>query len=231
MLAILSPVSAALLALSLQPTVRQVTWTWCDDVVETNDNPFTIDDYTRLVDDEVRTAGFRMAIERRLRHRPESVVLDIGTGPFALLALFAAQSGARKVYAVEASATAAEQARATVAAAEEGGAIPRGSRESRLTRTRTPTPTPTLTPTPSLTLTLTLTPTLTPALTIRDVEEHRDEAGAAEQVGPHVDRLVVELRRDAGRRVIRHQGSRSGQAGSRTWNSDLTHERRSWFAL
>ena len=155
MLAILSPVSAALLALSLQPTVRQATWTWCDDVVETNDNPFTIDDYTRLVDDEVRTAGFRMAIERRLRHRPESVVLDIGTGPFALLALFAAQLGARKVYAVEASATAAEQARATVAAAEEGGAIPRGSRESRLTLTRTRSPTPTLTPTPTPTLTLT----------------------------------------------------------------------------
>ena len=158
MLAILSPVSAALLALSLQPTVRQATWTWCDDVVETNDNPFTIDDYTRLVDDEVRTAGFRMAIERRLRHRPESVVLDIGTGPFALLALFAAQSGARKVYAVEASATAAEQARATVAAAEEGGAIPRGSRESRLTLTRTRSPTPTLTPTPTPTHTHTPNP-------------------------------------------------------------------------
>ena len=149
MLAILSPVSAALLALSLQPTVRQATWTWCDDVVETNDNPFTIDDYTRLVDDEVRTAGFRMAIERRLRHRPESVVLDIGTGPFALLALFAAQSGARKVYAVEASATAAEQARATVAAAEEGGAIPRGSRESRLTLTPTRTPNPNPNPNPN----------------------------------------------------------------------------------
>ena len=89
--------------------------------------------------------------------------------------------------------------------------------------------TPTLTPTQ--TLTPTLTPTLILTLTIRDVEEHRDEAGAAEQVGPHVDRLVVELRRDAGRRVIRPQGSRSGQAGSRTWNSDLTHERRSWFAL
>ena len=127
MLAILSPVGVALLSLSLQPTIRQVkTWTWCDDVVEANDNPFTVDDYTRMVDDEVRTAGFRMAIERRLRHRPESVVLDIGTGPFALLALFAAQSGARKVYAVEASATAAEQARATVAAAEEGGTIPPG---------------------------------------------------------------------------------------------------------
>ena len=94
-----------------------------------------------------------------------------------------------------------------------------------------PDPNP-ITLTLALTLALTLTLTLTLALTIRDVEEHRDEAGAAEQVRPHVDRLVVELRRDAGRRVIRHQGSRSGQAGSRlTWNSDLTHERRSWFAL
>jgi len=163
LLAMISSVSAAALSLqptvrqviSLQPTVRQVTWTWCDDVVETNDNPFTTDDYTRLVDDEVRTAGFRMAIKRRLRHLPESVVLDIGTGPFALLALFAAQSGARKVYAVEASATAAEQARATVAAAEEGGAIPRGSRESRLTLTLTQTLTLTLTPTPTFTLSLT----------------------------------------------------------------------------
>ena len=128
MLAILSPVSSALLALNYlrQPTRQVKMWTWCDDVVEAKDNPFTIDDYTRMVDDEVRTAGFRMAIERRLRHHPKSVVLDIGTGPFALLALFAAQLGARKVYAVEASATAAEQARATVAAAEESGAIPPG---------------------------------------------------------------------------------------------------------
>ena len=38
-------------------------------------------------------------------------MLEIGTGPFALLALIAARAGARKVYAIEAQPEAARRAR------------------------------------------------------------------------------------------------------------------------
>ena len=41
----------------------------------------------------------------------EMVVLDVGTGPFALLAIAAAKAGAKKVYAVEATPEVAELAR------------------------------------------------------------------------------------------------------------------------
>ncbi len=79
---------------------------------------FSTDMYADMINDTPRTKGFEQAIQRRPRRRAgECVVLDIGTGPFAILALFAARAGARKVYAVEANAEAAEQARATVAAA------------------------------------------------------------------------------------------------------------------
>ena len=85
---------------------------------------FSTDMYADMVNDAPRTKGFEQAIQRRLRRRTgECVVLDIGTGPFAILALFAARAGARKVYAVEANAEAAEQARATVAAAVARGEI------------------------------------------------------------------------------------------------------------
>ena len=91
---------------------------------------FSTDMYADMVNDAPRTKGFEQAIQRRLRCRAgECVVLDIGTGPFAILALFAARAGARKVYAVEANAEAAEQARATVAAAVARGEIDPGTIE------------------------------------------------------------------------------------------------------
>jgi len=63
--------------------------------------------------DTVRNAAFRAAFERHARDR---IVLDLGTGPHALLALMAAHAGARKVYAVEVLPDVAEKARAAVAA-------------------------------------------------------------------------------------------------------------------
>lgn len=42
------------------------------------------------------------------------VVLDLGTGPFALFAIVAAKAGAKKVYAIEASTEAAKSARETI---------------------------------------------------------------------------------------------------------------------
>ena len=80
---------------------------------------FTADMYEEMVDDQERTQAFERAIKRRLRGRTGGnfVCLDLGTGPFAVLALFAARAGATKVYAVEANAAAAEQARSSVAEA------------------------------------------------------------------------------------------------------------------
>ena len=52
-----------------------------------------------------------------------TVVLDLGTGPFALLARFAAKYGAARVYAVEGDAAAAARARETVRREERAGRL------------------------------------------------------------------------------------------------------------
>ena len=61
---------------------------------------WAVKDYEAMRDDVPRTESFARAIERRLKGR-EATVLDIGTGPFALLAVIAAKAGAKKVYAIE----------------------------------------------------------------------------------------------------------------------------------
>ena len=60
-----------------------------------------------------RTQAFELAIQRRVSEYKggDCVVMDLGTGPFAVLALAAARAGATKVYAIEANVAAAEQAR------------------------------------------------------------------------------------------------------------------------
>lgn len=70
--------------------------------------------YDLMSADAVRNAAFREAFARHARDR---VVLDLGTGPHALLARLAVEAGARHVYAVEILPGAAAQARAAVAAA------------------------------------------------------------------------------------------------------------------
>ncbi|CAJ1345793.1 unnamed protein product [Effrenium voratum] len=74
--------------------------------------PFTLEDYEAMRADEARTQAFYKAIDELA---PGKAVLDLGTGALALLALRAAQRGARRVFAVEvdpsAAACAAEKVR------------------------------------------------------------------------------------------------------------------------
>ena len=58
----------------------------------------TLEDYRAMVDDEQRTAAYAAALQRRAKG---ATVADVGTGPFALLALLAVKFGARRVYAIE----------------------------------------------------------------------------------------------------------------------------------
>ena len=77
---------------------------------------FTEEMYEAMLHDDARTSAFGLAISRRVRaHAGGCVVLDLGTGPFAVLALFAARAGASKVFAVEANPEAAAKARALIA--------------------------------------------------------------------------------------------------------------------
>lgn len=68
--------------------------------------------YHAMTGDERRNASYRAAIADAVKGR---VVLEVGTGPEALLARFCAEEGARKVYAVELLAESWAKARARVA--------------------------------------------------------------------------------------------------------------------
>jgi hypothetical protein len=70
------------------------------------------------LDDPARTPFFEKAIIKRLNSAPggpsSQIVLDMGTGPFALFSIIAADAGAGKVYAIEANKDAARSARETI---------------------------------------------------------------------------------------------------------------------
>ena len=79
--------------------------------------------YQEMLDDEGRTPAFEAAIRARVERQPGIVVLDLGTGPFAVLALAAARAGAAKVYAIEHEPTAAAAARAAIIAAGQSATV------------------------------------------------------------------------------------------------------------
>jgi amino acid adenylation domain-containing protein len=54
--------------------------------------------YSAMTNDERRNESYKVAIRRLVK---DKVVVDIGTGPDAILARFCAEAGARKVYAIE----------------------------------------------------------------------------------------------------------------------------------
>eukprot|EP00435_Cladocopium_sp_Y103_P045033 s1800_g12.t2 len=70
-------------------------------IAESGLEDWSVKDYEAMRDDVPRTSKFEAAIQRRLKQQPQATVLDIGTGPFALLAVIAAKAGAKKVYAIE----------------------------------------------------------------------------------------------------------------------------------
>lgn len=76
---------------------------------------FTLSDYGKMRDDTFRTESFYQAIDVLA---PGKLVMDLGTGSLALLAIRCARAGASHVYAIEASRVAAAAARKAVAAAE-----------------------------------------------------------------------------------------------------------------
>eukprot|EP00966_Prymnesium_polylepis_P229199 5303992-Prymnesium_polylepis.1 len=110
--------------LEYQPLMREgAASSWCSmdgflgkPEVDDRTVRFADQSYKAMRDDESRTPQFAKAIKARLAEAPPNTlaVLDIGTGPLAVLALLAADSGARKVYAIEVNADAAERARETV---------------------------------------------------------------------------------------------------------------------
>ncbi|CAK9005000.1 unnamed protein product [Durusdinium trenchii] len=83
-------------------------------IAESGLEDWSVKDYEAMRDDVPRTSKFEKAIQRRLQKQPQATVLDIGTGPFALLAVLAAKAGAKKVYAIEKNPEAAALAKETV---------------------------------------------------------------------------------------------------------------------
>jgi amino acid adenylation domain-containing protein/natural product biosynthesis luciferase-like monooxygenase protein len=67
--------------------------------------------YRAMTNDHVRNERFREAFDRSVR---DKVVVDIGCGKDAILSRLCVEAGARKVYAIELLAAAAEQARTLV---------------------------------------------------------------------------------------------------------------------
>lgn len=73
---------------------------------------FDMSAYKAMKEDPTRTPIFREAIRQKLASLGDgSVVLDLGTGPYALFAIIAAELGASKVYAIEADSAIAASAR------------------------------------------------------------------------------------------------------------------------
>lgn len=93
-------------------------------VAESGLEDWQLADYEAMRDDGPRTAAYDAAIKRRLATLgSDTVVVDIGTGSLALLAIMAARAGARKVYAIEKNPAAAKQAKEVVAKEKLDGKI------------------------------------------------------------------------------------------------------------
>ena len=100
------------------------TRTFFDDSDDEQKIRFEGDNYEFMRDDSRRTLSYYAAIRERLAASAEGqVVLDLGTGSLALLALEAARAGAKRVYAIESQPESAQLAREAVAAAGYSGVV------------------------------------------------------------------------------------------------------------
>ena len=108
----LIPTKAAYAAAAAAPAL-QAAWTATDGFNSSSFIEFNEESYAAMRDDERRTPLFEKALQQRIGAAPPDslTVLDIGTGPFALLALAAYKAGAKKVYTIEANKEAARRAR------------------------------------------------------------------------------------------------------------------------
>jgi predicted RNA methylase len=109
---------SAVLTSDIIPTIVPIRASWTAiNGLNANDEVVAFDGaaYKAMKDDPTRTPLFQQAIFNRLGRNPESLtVIDLGTGPFALFAIMAAQLGAGRVYAMESNREAAASARATI---------------------------------------------------------------------------------------------------------------------
>ena len=104
------------------PTATRLSASWSATAgLNSDDAKFVSFDpsaYRAMRDDPSRTPLFRKALGDRLAAAEggaaSQTVLDLGTGPYALFAIMAAEQGAGKVYAVEANKDIAESARAAI---------------------------------------------------------------------------------------------------------------------
>ena len=110
-------VAVVLPASAVEEELKSVSWSATDGF--DSDFPSQIDfiefdekAYKAMRDDPRRTPKFAKAMKKRIKELGEdAVILDLGTGPFCVLALIAAEYGAKKVYAVEANAEVARRAK------------------------------------------------------------------------------------------------------------------------
>lgn len=100
-------------AVASSVTSLRASWTATDGFSDASFIQFDEAAYAAMRDDERRTPLFVQAITQRLASAPPNTltVVEIGTGPYAVLALAAARAGAKKVYTIEANAEAAKRAR------------------------------------------------------------------------------------------------------------------------
>ncbi len=112
----------------VNPLSLNKVWSATDGFLDPTFISFSLESYKSMIDDKARTPAFKKAITERLSESaPQSqVVMDLGTGPYAVLALQAAKAGAKKVYAIEAIPQAASLARLAVAKAVRKGDVPEG---------------------------------------------------------------------------------------------------------
>ena len=120
----LIPLPPATAAATIATALKTVSWSATDGFdsdfpSQINFIEFDEKAYRAMRDDPRRTPKFAKAIRSRLAELQDAVVLDLGTGPFCVLALIAATAGAKKVYAVEANPEAARRAKAFIAKCED----------------------------------------------------------------------------------------------------------------